>query len=278
MDFWFDYKDHITTIVMTDNYRSSQNILDLSKYLIDKNEERLIKKIKGLDKNLIANHPKFAASAVQPQVRVYPNLAQETAAIANEIERLKNENFPLEEVAVIYRNHRQSDELAKLLRLKNIPVNTRKRADILQSIFILNILKILEYIDAESKQPFSREDLLFEILHQAWFGIDTLHIAEIAIHIRQNSNYKNPLFWRKEIQKQQGKAQADLFNTEANEKYSALRRLSDDLEYWIKERHNISLQLLIEKIITRGGILRYVMTSPEKIRLLEELHTFYDFV
>jgi DNA helicase-2/ATP-dependent DNA helicase PcrA len=278
MDFFFEFKDHITTIVLTDNYRSSQHILNLSKHLIDQNEERLIKKIKGLDKNLNARNQKFARSAIQPEIRVYPNLAQETAGIANEIERMKNENFPLEEIAVIYRMHRQSDELIKLLRAKNIPVNVRRQSDILQSVFILNILKILEYIDAESKQSHSREDLLFEILHQAWFGIDSLLIAEIAMHIRKKSKSDKPLHWRTEIQKYSANHEANLFNSETIQKYSALKRTSDDLEYWIKERHNISLQLLIEKIITRGGILRYVMTSSEKIRLLEELHTFYDFV
>jgi DNA helicase II / ATP-dependent DNA helicase PcrA len=264
MDFAYDYKDHLTLIMLTDNYRSSQNILNLSKHLIEKNQERLINKIEKLNKDLIANHPVFANSEIQPDIKSYPNLAQETAAIANEIERLKNENFSLEEVAVIYRNHRQSD--------------ARKKADILQSVFIQNILKLLQYIDAESKQPLSREDLLFEILHQSWFNIDSLLIAEMAVNIRKSNTYKNPLYWRKEIQKAGQQIKSDLFNNAEHDKHAGMKRLSDDIEFWIKERHNISLQLLIEKIITRGGILRNIMHSPEKIRLLEELHTFYDFV
>lgn len=278
MDFWYEYRQHIHIIVLTDNYRSSQYILDLSRYLIEKNEERLVKKIEGLNKILKACHPRFASSEVRPQVRVYLNQAQETVAIAQEIERLYHEQFPLEEVAVIYRNHVQSEELARLLRIKNIPVNMRRRLNILQSIFIQNILKILEYVDAESRQPFSREDLLFEILHQSWFGIDSHQIAQLAWHIRQKAN-RQTTFWRIEISKNPLRApSASLFDATETATKSPLKQLSDNLEYWIKERYNISLQHLIEKILTRGGILRYIMTSPEKVSLMNELRTFYDFV
>lgn len=278
MDFWYDYKDHIATIVMTENYRSTQHILDASKHLIEKNFERLINKIKGLSKDLKASNSKYAAIDIQPEIIAFPNLAQETTGITQAIEQLQEEGVPLHEIAVIYRNHRQSEALAKLLRFKNIAVNTRKKLDVLQSRFIQNILTLLKYIDSESKQAFSAEDLLFEILHYQWFNIDSMLIAETAIDIRQNNHYKNPLFWRREIQKVAQKIKPDLFNNEKNDKYAALKKLSDDIEYWIKERHNISLQLLIEKIITRGGILNYVMHSPEKIQMLEELHTFYSYV
>jgi DNA helicase-2/ATP-dependent DNA helicase PcrA len=278
LKFFIQYKADITTVVMTDNYRSSQHILDASKNLIDRNQERLIKKLEHLNKDLKANHPKFSVSEIKPEIKVYPNLAQETAALAMEIERLKNENVQMEEIAVIYRNHRQSDELAKLLRMKSIAVNTRRRLNILESPFVQNILAIMEYVDAEARQAFSREDLLFQILHLKWFGISPLTIGELALHIRNNTSYKEPLFWRKEIGKAQAKTKPSLFDSPQNESYANMKRLSDDIEYWISERFNISLQLLIEKIVTRGGILKYLMRSEEKIALLEQLQTFYNFV
>jgi len=278
LKFFIEYKSNIATVVMTDNYRSSQHILDASKNLIDRNKERLIKKLQNLNKDLKANHPKFSASEFKPVIKVFPNHAQETAALAAAIERLKNEGVPLEEIAVIYRNHKQSDELAKLLRLKNIAVNTRRKVNILESAFVQNILTLMEYVDAEARQAFSREDLLFQVLHHKWFHIDPLVIGELALHIRNNTSYKDPLFWRKEIGKAQSKTKPSLFDSVQNESYANMKRLSDDIEYWIGERYNISLQLLIEKIVTRGGILKHLMHSEEKIGLLEELHTFYNFV
>lgn len=280
LKFFVQYKEHITTVVMTDNYRSSQHILDAAKYLIDINQERLIKKLQNLNKDLKANHFKFANSIVKPQINIYTNQAQETAAIAQQIENLKSQDIPLEEIAVIYRNHKQSDELSKLLRLKNIPVNTRKKINVLETPFIQNLLTLLQYIDAEAtkEKMFSREDLLFQILHFKWFDIEPIVIGELALYIRNNGTYKEPLYWRKEISKAQAKNKPNLFDNNKSDSYANMKRLSNDIEFWIGERFNISLQLLIEKIVTRGGILKYLINSDEKIALLEQLNTFYNFV
>ena len=42
------YKDDLLKVVLVNNYRSTQPILDVSKTLIDRNKERLVKKIEGL--------------------------------------------------------------------------------------------------------------------------------------------------------------------------------------------------------------------------------------
>ena len=39
------YKKDLLTVVLTNNYRSTQPILDISKTLIDSNNERLVNKI-----------------------------------------------------------------------------------------------------------------------------------------------------------------------------------------------------------------------------------------
>src|SRR5436190_3476881 len=50
------YKTDLLKVVLVDNYRSTQSILDISKTLIDRNNERLIRKIEGLDKELISSN------------------------------------------------------------------------------------------------------------------------------------------------------------------------------------------------------------------------------
>src|SRR5437762_7575612 len=51
------YKSDLLKIVLTNNYRSTQPILDISKTLINRNEERLINQMDGLSKELISSHP-----------------------------------------------------------------------------------------------------------------------------------------------------------------------------------------------------------------------------
>jgi len=53
LDFTSHYKEaHI--IVLEDNYRSTQAILDTCSLLIKNNDERLVNKIQGLEKKLFA--------------------------------------------------------------------------------------------------------------------------------------------------------------------------------------------------------------------------------
>src|SRR5450432_3639347 len=48
------YGENLVKVVLTNNYRSVQPILDVSKTLIDHNQKRLIHEMKGLSKNLVA--------------------------------------------------------------------------------------------------------------------------------------------------------------------------------------------------------------------------------
>ncbi|MDR2639810.1 MAG: hypothetical protein LBC61_00250 [Candidatus Peribacteria bacterium] len=54
LDFSSKYAD-TKIIVLEENYRSNQKILDLATILIDNNEERLSKKISSIRKNLKAS-------------------------------------------------------------------------------------------------------------------------------------------------------------------------------------------------------------------------------
>ena len=55
LEFADNYKNDLLTVVLTNNYRSTQPILDISKTLINRNEERLIKKLTVSAKNFY--HP-----------------------------------------------------------------------------------------------------------------------------------------------------------------------------------------------------------------------------
>src|SRR5690606_34744267 len=54
LSFAQTYNEDLLKVVLTNNYRSTQPILDVSKQLIDKNNDRLVKQISGLTKDLVA--------------------------------------------------------------------------------------------------------------------------------------------------------------------------------------------------------------------------------
>lgn len=261
-------------VMLIDNYRSTQHILDASKFLIQNNTERLINAIKGLSKDLMAKNPNYADLPVRPQVREYYNLAHEVVGVAQEVELLKNEGVKLSEIAIIYRGHRQAEDIARYLESQGIPLYVRRKFNILESPFIDNVLTLLEYINDEAKKPHSREDLIFKIMHFNFFGIEPLVIAQVAAGLR--NDYKTR--WREALRSVQAQAGAILFDSKANESYRRIKQLSDNIEYWIKELHNTTLQALFEKVMTRGGLLREIMLSPQKFELLDQLTTFFQFI
>jgi DNA helicase-2/ATP-dependent DNA helicase PcrA len=204
---------------------------------------------------------------------VYPNLAQEIAHIGIEIQSLKEQGVPLNEVAVIYARHAQSEELIKYMNHLGVPVNVKRRENIFDSIFVQKLLSIFEYINEETRVSFSRGDLLFKILHYDFFNINPLEIAECVAENR--TNYKKSL--RRVLADLPASKAPDLFSAPiANQE--RLKQTAAKIESWIGDGQNLTLQSLVERVITKGGVLKYVMQSPYKFELMQEISTLFEFV
>ena len=79
---------NIKTIMLTENYRSTQPILDISKTLIDKNNERLISHVPGLNKTLVTGKETLKNSTHLPVIKAWRNAREEMIGITHEIETL----------------------------------------------------------------------------------------------------------------------------------------------------------------------------------------------
>lgn len=269
MDFHEANKKDIETIVLTENYRSNQQILDASKVLIDHNQERLIHKIKGLDKTLKASHAQRMNSTVAPEIIEYPNVAQEEAGILKQIQSLHEQGFPLGDVAVIYYRHAQAENLIQFMKKKSIPYQVKKEINILDVPLIQNVLTILRYVDAESKKAFSGEHFLFEMMYYHFFEIHPHDIVAIAGFLSSKRIHNK---WREVLSDRNMLLQIRLKNPEA------LERFEKNITHWISNSSNLTLQMLFEEILNEGGLLKYILQSDEKFWLMEVVTTFFNFL
>ncbi|RYE13082.1 MAG: ATP-dependent helicase, partial [Sphingobacteriales bacterium] len=114
LDFANVYVNTLHTVVLKHNYRSNQHILDISKALINNNKKRLTEQLQ-LDKNLQSSHPRFDDLVVEPTLREYENPDQELVDIARIIKMQLQKGTPANEIAVIYRNHSQVEDLVHYL-------------------------------------------------------------------------------------------------------------------------------------------------------------------
>jgi DNA helicase-2/ATP-dependent DNA helicase PcrA len=277
LDFANDYVQTLYTVVLKHNYRSNQHILNISRVLIDNNKERLTKQL-ALDKNLQAAHPRFDELVVEPVIREYDNSEQELVDIAIQIEKLINGGEPPHEIAVIYRNHSQVDDLVHYLDQKSISVSTRRKINVLELPFGEKIVNILRYLSMELDIPYSGDELLFTIMHYDFFNIPPIEIAKVSVAVSQenyktsNNNIKTSL--RRYIHELKA-PQANLFE---EDKFTAMKYMVSNIDYLLKAAVSLTLQEFFQQVITKMGVLKYIMLQPDKGWYMQVLTSFFNFL
>lgn len=269
LNFAGTYKELLKTIVLTDNYRSSQPILDASRNLININTERLTE----IDKHLTARNPDYSESTALPEINCYLNTIHETVAVGEAIQKLHTEGVPYSNIAVLYRNHKHSEDLLKYFDAHKFPYNSKRKVNILNELLVKKLLTILAYINAEITRPYSGEEYIFEILNYDFYPIKAIDLARLSPEVRKKKKR-----WR-DFLNDMVSDNKDLFSELAGMGSSAeLKRLINDLEYWIKEANNVTVPQLVERLIAKGGILSYVMQADSKRWQMQILRTFFDFI
>ncbi len=268
------YLQSLHTIVLTNNYRSTQPILDTAKTLIDKNEERLVKKIDGLSKTLLAANTKFNGVNEKPILREYETQQQEMIDLTLQVSELINKGIAPGKIAIIYKENKYGEVLSTYFKQQQIPVYSKRNLNILHIPLAKKIILLLKYIAAEHDIPYGGDEMLFEIMHFNWFNIAPIEIAKISSSVadKRFGNEKSSL--RKYIYELANKPAKDLFSVPIN----GIKNVSDAIENLIGDAPNSTLQGLFENIIRRAGVLQFIMQDPEKHWHLQVLTGLFDFV
>ena len=274
INFAGSYKNDLMTVVLTNNYRSTQPILDISKTLIDKNAERLVNQLKDLTKHLKASHHITGTLTHLPLIKEYETQRQEMIDITLRVQKLLAEEIPPGRIAVIYKENKYGEELAQYFKLKNIPVYSKRNINILELPLAKKIILIMKYLAAEHDVPYGGDEMLFEILHFDWFNIPPVEIARLSVeNAEMRGQEKTSL--RRLLHDKAKAIPKDLFSTTIHE---GLKKASVVLEKFIADVPNVTLQQLFENIIREAGILGHIMRSPEKHWQLQILTGLFDFV
>lgn len=265
------YQGYMKMVKLEDNYRSTQAILDAAGKLISRNEQRVFS-----EKTLYARNTERLAQTNKPIVVSYFNPLHEAVLITKEIEALNVQNIPLNEIAILYRNHHQAEDMIAYLKSKNIEVNTRKRVNILYEPIIKKLIKVMQFLAAETEKAFTGEPYLFEILHFQEFNIPTLEIARMSVGIASKNFNERNTSWREELSKLAHKKQSDLFEQQIQG--AALLHFSLTLESLIKSCLNQTPQETVHQILRDCGLLATAIVHEEKTWYMEMLSTFFNFI
>ena len=274
--FMNDYKS-LLVVVLENNYRSTQPILDIAKTLIEKNEERLIMKRPDLKltKNLISSNSNINTLSNEPTIIEYLSVKDEMAAITNKIAELIGQKIPAGKIAVIYKENRYGAILAQYFKLKNIPVFSKRNINILEQPFAKKVIQLLRYLNAEYDIPYGGDEMLFEILHYDFYTIPPIEIAKLTVEANSKRYDDQQSSIRKLLYDKANTPAKNLFDTGIHE---GLKKVSAILEKLIAAVANSTLQGLFENIIQYAGILPYIMQSDDKIGLMQLLTALFDFI
>lgn len=123
-------------VKLTDNYRSSPQILDLANRSISRNKRQFPKSLEAVRK------------AGDPAVVVPCNdTRQQAAFVAHRVLELRDEGQPLREMAVLYRAHRHAAELEVELKKRDIPYVVRSGTRFFEKAHIKDVLAYLRILE-----------------------------------------------------------------------------------------------------------------------------------
>ncbi len=299
LDFVGTYPD-TKFIVLKNNYRSAQSILDLSTDLIENNTQRLVNKLPDLKKELIArrdykdlNNNKYfiLQDEILEKLFVLEDINKKSLHLASpkgrgiEWKKIKNAatSLPLGETewgptfAIICRSNKEVESWTKFMHLQEVEVESKLKTNILKNKFVGFILDFLRLIE---NPDFSDEKLL-DILRTDIVDIENIDVISMSKELYKK-NYSRSWFmlslWEliKNIDKgphsfspkgrevEQDDWKQALYEIELEEKYRSFAKIVEFRELILELNSELGLywiSRLFQKLLDKIGLVEYIETN-----------------
>lgn len=234
----FDKKYKPTKIVLEENYRSSQAIIDASRQLISHNPRE--------EKVLVAAGDNKNYDYQLPILKSYSNAKDEMYGVLSEIEELIQSGVSLKEIGVIYGRNSYGEEFAKILRDNGIFVQMKENQDLFKEPIFKKIVAILKYLC----QPSRDIRALRNIVYFDFFEVELSEIAKIR-NLKKDEKITIPSI------------------AEIDKKLETIRKKVSRSENYLSPMYVLS------DILKTLGIDEYIMKSKEKYHLVSVLNELY---
>lgn len=226
-------------IVLTDNYRSTQGILDASHALIDKNKSELPRP------RLISERDKNKKVNSRIRLAAFAKREYELIWLAGELKSLSD----LGKVAVLVRENRDAELVAEHLAKSKIEYSLETEDDLLENEYVRQLVAMLRALDELGDDP-----TLVGALHARAFNLDPLYIYKL---IREAADKRMALYDL--LKKSEG---AHIYRLMAS---------------WKSLEHSRGVLVLIEKMIEESGLLGLALASSNPADSLGALASFLEF-
>lgn len=151
--FYQKYQPHLAVIALKNNYRSHRLILETSQNVITKNLNRVTHFIPQLDKSPVSVQD-FDPDPINLFTGRSP--LDEAHFVVTKIQSLISSGVRPNEIAVLYRNNADKNDLLPLLGQQDIHYILGDSRDILDNIYLQQLITLFEYFTDPQDSTFAR--------------------------------------------------------------------------------------------------------------------------
>jgi DNA helicase II / ATP-dependent DNA helicase PcrA len=178
------------TIVLTDNYRSTQKLLDFAQTIIEQADDRLVKRRSELDKHLKAV---AAPPAGTLQHLRYPTREHQLFAIAKHVQQTWEADTDAS-LAVLGRSHDSLRSLSAYLSRLHVPISYEQQNNVLDQPLITQLTMVAEIVVdlSEGNEAGVNANLARLLTHPVW-AVDAKILWQFAISNRREAHWLDTL-------------------------------------------------------------------------------------
>ncbi len=166
-------------IVLAANYRSTQDILDLARHVIQRGTERLERVEAGLKKELVAQGKDIGPGQIEG--KRFSTRDLEYQWVVAEIERLIEKGVPPKQIAVIARKHEYLEGIVKYFHQAKVPVAYEKEENVLRVEPVHQLITMAAFVDSIMRRSKDADELLPEILNYPFWGLTQVEVWELSL-------------------------------------------------------------------------------------------------
>ncbi|MCA9349881.1 ATP-dependent helicase, partial [Candidatus Saccharibacteria bacterium] len=166
-------------IVLDQNYRSNQDILDYAHRLISYNDPDRLEAILGIDKRLVANHQLGAS----PELLQANHTIEEVDLIASKAKQILGDSeVSPGQIAILIRNHNQARSLESALDKQGLEYYTHKPEELMTKPEVKFILDFLTILNQPADDRAWANFLSADIWGNLWSGLPELLGQSVKRH------------------------------------------------------------------------------------------------
>lgn len=171
------YKD-VETIVLTENYRSTQEVLDFARAIVTQGVDRLETRYKEIRKDLVAKNKNLPVGGISTMQ--FSTDVEEYTSIAETVSNLLSEGVHPKEIALIAREHKQLKSLLPYLTTRRVPFAYERNENVFDEQHVKELIVLCQFLATVGDTSFERDDLLPQILSFPFWGLDRIAVWRIA--------------------------------------------------------------------------------------------------